>query len=236
MNRVDAIQRVIDRKKARIYLEIGFGHGDCFFNIKAPRKIVVDPVFTFPKKRTIKQYFRSLAGNIRNRYYSMTSDDFFKYDPERLFTAGLDVAFLDGLHTYRQALRDVTNTLRVLKDDGIIVIHDCNPRSAAEACPADSYREARDAKPAGWNGFWSGDVWKTIVYLRSVRSDLGVVVLDFDMGIGIITRKPGSGGRALNYQPEEIGNLDYENLEKDRVNMLNLKDAAYLDNVLNEIN
>ena len=50
MNRVHVIQELIDRKKAATYLEIGFGYGDAFLNIKAPRKTVVDPKFVILKK------------------------------------------------------------------------------------------------------------------------------------------------------------------------------------------
>lgn len=32
---------------------------------------------------------------------------------------------------------------------------------------------------------WSGDVWKSIVHLRSIRPDLRVAVLDCDSGVGI---------------------------------------------------
>ncbi len=82
------------------------------------------------------------------------------------------------LHTYTQVLRDVENILRYLRDDGVIVLHDCNPAHASIACPATSYADFR-AQIHWWRVFlgWSGDVWKAIVHLRSTRHDLRIAVL-----------------------------------------------------------
>ena len=65
----------------------------------------------------------------------MTSDEFFANEAAFLERRGIDVALIDGLHTYGQVVRDVENTLRYLRDDGIIVLHDCNPGRASVAPP-----------------------------------------------------------------------------------------------------
>ena len=59
MTRIDVIQSIVSRKKARNYLEIGFGNGDCFFSIKAPHKIAVDPKFFHSRKQKYKYYLRN---------------------------------------------------------------------------------------------------------------------------------------------------------------------------------
>ncbi|MGA8123581.1 MAG: class I SAM-dependent methyltransferase [Mycobacterium sp.] len=65
---------------------------------------------------------------------------------------------MDGLHTYRQVVRDVENTLRHLRDDGGIVLHDCNPAHASIACPATSYADFRaEHRWGGTSG--SGDLY-----------------------------------------------------------------------------
>ncbi|MBL7157256.1 MAG: class I SAM-dependent methyltransferase [Candidatus Omnitrophica bacterium] len=225
MNRVHVIQELIDRKKAETYLEIGFGYGDAFLNIKAPRKIVVDPKFVILKKRVLKYFAKNISKNIPNRYHRMTSDYFFERKQHILRRFPPDVIFVDGLHTHEQSLKDVFNALKFLNKNGIIVLHDCNPLSEAVAYPARSYREAKDACPSGWNGFWSGDVWKTAVYVRSKMTDLEMFVLDFDTGLGIITRK--KENNPLEFSEEKIERLSYADLEKDRARLLNVKDEEY---------
>ena len=72
--------------------------------------------------------------NLNARYYEMPSDEFFKQHAAGLFTQqAVDICLVDGMHEYHYALRDVENALRYLQQDGVIIMHDCNPASAAEA-------------------------------------------------------------------------------------------------------
>jgi SAM-dependent methyltransferase len=234
MTKETIIQEIINRKKAKTYLEIGTGNGDHFLKIRARRKIAVDPDLSSLKikKRKSKYYFRNIT-NLFNQYYEMTSDDFFKQEPEILQKYRLDFVFIDGLHSYEQALKDVLNSLRFLKEDGVIIMHDCNPASEAEAHPADSFEHAESLNLPGWNKYWCGDVWKTIVHLRANRSDLNIFVLDCDMGLGVITRAKQKG--TLKYSPEEIKNLSYKDLEYNREKILNLKSLQYFKEFLNKM-
>ncbi|NQT22907.1 MAG: class I SAM-dependent methyltransferase [Candidatus Omnitrophica bacterium] len=225
MNRVDLIQEIINKKKAKNYLEIGFGHGDCFFNIRASRKMVVDPEFVFLKKRTIKYFFRNLSKNLANKFYNMPSDDFFIKRSKILQDIRPDVVFVDGLHTFKQSLKDVNNAIKFINDDGVIVLHDCSPSCASEAYPAKSYAHAAQLNLKGWTGYWSGDVWKTPVYLRSLRGDLKVFVLDFDRGVGIVRK--GKEARPLEYTPTQIEAMTYHDLDTKRAELLNLKRPDY---------
>jgi len=220
MNRITIIQDIINRKKAKVYLEIGVNTGACFFEIKASRKIGVDPEFLIPKKQKLKYVFKNIS-NLSNRYYEMTSDDFFAMKGESLTKNRLDVVFIDGLHTFEQSLKDVLNSLKFLKEDGVIVMHDCNPASEANAIPASSLEHAISLNLPGCTGDWNGDVWRTVVYLRSNFLGLNIFVLDCDNGLGIITR--GEQKNILEYSPEMIKNLTYKDLKKDRKKLLNLK-------------
>ena len=49
----------------------------------------------------------------------MTSDKFFK-DNEKF-----DIIFIDGLHTFEQTIKDIDNSIKFLRDKGVILIHDC---------------------------------------------------------------------------------------------------------------
>ena len=113
----------------------------------------------------------------------MTSDDFFANEAAFLEQHPIDVALIDGQHSYMQVVRDVENTLRYLRDDGVIVLHDCNPPFALAGRPAASWDDfvAQQSGPLVI-GIWTGDVWKAIVHLRSTRDDLRVAVLKCDYG------------------------------------------------------
>lgn len=222
MKRTEVIQKIIDKIKARTYLEIGVSRGSNFFPIKIRRKIGVDPRFNFGSRKKIKWCCKNFY-NLRARYYEIGSDSFFALD--RL-NSGVDVVFIDGLHTHQQSLKDVENSLRYLNPRGVIIMHDCNPQSEAAACPAPPTNHAGVLNSQNWDGRWNGDVWKTICHLRSTRHDLNVFVLDCDQGLGIITQGKPEG--VLSFTPAQIDELLYKDLARDRKAFLNLKDESYL--------
>jgi len=233
IDRMYVIQEIINRKRAKRYLEIGVREGECFLKIKAPKKIAVDPHIAITPQKKRKYCLKNLS-NLFNKYVEMTSDDYFKGNHELLTGRSFDVVFIDGLHTYEQSLKDVHNSLRYLNEEGVIIMHDCNPQSEAAAYPAHSYQHAESLNIPGFTGEWNGDVWKTIVYLRSSRKDLNVFVLDCDQGLGVIVkRKPENG---LLYSPEEIHSLSYRELDSKRKHLLNLKSQEYFHEFLMTLN
>jgi SAM-dependent methyltransferase len=225
VNRIRAVQQALDGRGARIYLEIGASHGFAFRRITADEKIAVDPAFLLSARSRRLADAKARA----TQYFEMTSDAFFANEAAFLEWHGIDVALIDGLHTYRQVVRDVENILRYLRDDGVIVLHDCNPEHASIAYPAASYADFR-AQNRWWNLLWSGDVWKAIVYLRSTRHDLRIAVLNCDFGVGIIRK--GLAESPLSYSATQIEALNYADLAADREHLLNLKPPAYLDEFL----
>ena len=150
----------------------------------------------------------------------MASDEFFASPPPTCTTLGIDVAFVDGLHTYGQSLFDVENCLRYLNRNGVILLHDCNPPSEAAATVARSWEDVSKMNPPNWNGAWTGDVWKTIVHLRSCRADLNVGVMDCDFGIGVAFRNRQES--LLPYTPDNIQRLSYADLDEHRFAFLGL--------------
>lgn len=229
INRITVIQRFINRINARTYLEIGTSHGECFLKIIAPNKIAVDPV---TKINWIKRIFYDVGNisNLRSRYIQLTSDQFFMEEKHYLMKNGLDVVFIDGLHTYEQSLIDVQNALKFLNPGGVIVMHDCNPKDEISAFPGKSLHEVNQLNLKDWPNEWCGDVWKTIANLRSERSDLNIFVLDCDFGLGIITQ--GKPSNNLDFSKSKLKNLMYSDLEQDRENILNLMSVDYLEKFL----
>ena len=109
------LQKIIDTKKYKSYLEIGCFNDDLFNKIKCEKKIGVDPYS---------------GGTIRK-----TSDDFFNANDEKF-----DCIFIDGLHRYYQVKKDIDNSLKSLNENGIIILHDCLPNNYYEqAIPRSQY-------------------------------------------------------------------------------------------------
>jgi predicted O-methyltransferase YrrM len=113
------------------------------------------------------------------RLYKMTSDDFFATtDLKReLGRSHFDVAFIDGLHHFDQVLRDFINLEKHAGPNSVILIHDCLPINRRVA--------SRDRTTA----FWTGDVWKIIPCLQTVRPDLEIVTLPLPpSGVAVVRR------------------------------------------------
>jgi len=56
-------------------------------------------------------------------------------------------------------------------------------------------------------------------------ADFKMFVLNFDTGLGIITREKENS--PLEFSEEKIEKLSYADLEKDRARLLNIKDEEY---------
>lgn len=228
MRREVIIQAVIDRIHARTYLEIGVQRGKNFLAIKAKNKIAVDPKFIIGYLRRLK----NIKQFLRHSFIEKESDLFFEEDAKRLLKTGIDVAFIDGLHTYEQSLRDFDNCLKYLNSGGVIILHDCNPLWEGAGVKANSPEDARKIH-SNKIMEWNGDVWKTIVYIRSQYKDLNVFVLDCDHGVGIVYR--GVPESLLPFAHGEVANLTYEYFDSRRKELLNLKKPDYLQEFLTNL-
>ncbi len=154
-NRISFIHRALRKfpKDTAKYLEIGVFQNAVFDTIylSEKNKYGVDP---------------STGGNLR-----MTSDEFFSNN--KTF---FDVIFIDGLHHYEQCQKDCINSLKFLKSDGIIFLHDLLPQNADE-----------EHVPQ-MNKTWTGDVWKVGVEL-SMSKNLDFKIVNIDHGVGILKKK-----------------------------------------------
>jgi len=170
MNRYDIINELIKKYNYKTYLEIGVRNpDDCFNLINCETKHSVDPGYENNENQVDYQY---------------TSDTFFKLLENKglnlLTTYKWDVIFIDGLHISNQVEKDILNSLNHLSENGVIVLHDCNPHNLWMA--REDY--IIDGIAHGWNG----TVWKSIYKLRATRPDLFVCTVDTDYGIGIVKR------------------------------------------------
>ena len=84
--------------------------------------------------------------------------------------------------------------MKILKDDGFILVHDCLPRSIAhQAIPR-------------YRGSWNGDVWKSIVEIRA-NPHLDTVTCKIDFGVGVIRLRNNTD--LLHIQNNDFRNLKF---------------------------
>lgn len=228
MKKEVVIQSIIDKLGATTYLEIGVQRGKNFFAIRAPKKIAIDPHFMFGLMRRLKNVGQLFS----HTFCEMTSDAFFANEVAGRLPQGIDVAFIDGLHTYEQSLLDFQYCYKHLRPGGVILFHDCNPLTEEAGVKAWSPADAvqKTGKPVT---IWNGDVWKTIVHLRALHPELEVFTLNGDQGVGVARK--GTPESTLSFKAEEIDAIPYATFAARRQEMLNLKEPAYVDTFLKKL-
>lgn len=98
------INNIINDGKYENYLELGVAAGESWYEISCKNKIGVD---VYPRFNPIRQ---------------STTDNFFISNTEKF-----DVIFIDACHEKIHVMNDFINSLSVLSDNGIILLHDVNP-------------------------------------------------------------------------------------------------------------
>jgi len=150
------LARIHAALRPRFYVEIGVSQGASLRLARPPTFAAgIDP-------RPMLRHPLSAE----TRVFAETSDAFFAAWDTRPEIAGraIDLAFLDGLHSFEQTLRDFINVERRAAPGALVLVHDCLPPDAAAAARA----------PTG--SFWAGDVWKLIPILATHRPDLDMRV------------------------------------------------------------
>jgi SAM-dependent methyltransferase len=141
-------------KPHHTYLEIGTQRNVNYNVINAKFKIGVDPD---PNAKAT---------------FCGTSDEYFAL-PRVPF---VDVCFIDGLHHADQVKRDFDNTLKILKEGGVIIFHDTFPETIELT-----------SVPRAKKGRWLGDVYKFILELNTYTG-IDFRTLDFDNGCTVAWR------------------------------------------------
>jgi hypothetical protein len=186
--RWDIINFFIEKNNYKSYLEIGYYKGWSFDRIKCEMKTAVDPnPCKIPEQEKTKrgEIIEDEFGTI----HKLTSDEFFfakDVVDNRLRLAHennnllyeipkYEIIFVDGSHEYSQVMKDIGNSLRNLSDDGVIIMHDCNPPK---------YEHTTD----GIDGCWNGTVYKAAIELQAYYSNIDFYTIDTDWGIGVIKK------------------------------------------------
>ncbi|MGG5486102.1 class I SAM-dependent methyltransferase [Gaetbulibacter sp. PBL-D1] len=185
-----------------VYLEIGVRNPKTNFNkINSHVKFGVDPGYAF-KENPVD--------------FKMTSDEFFnQLEQGNVLSSNIkfDVIFIDGSHLAEQVDKDIENALKYIKEDGFIVMHDCNPPTQWHAREEIDYTFS----PAGTS--WNGTTWKAFVKWRS-SEDVTSCCIDADWGIGVLSPNK-SVGNTIKFTNVFF---EYNTFSKDRKRILNLID------------
>lgn len=149
------------------YLEVGVAAGETLFSVEAGEAVGVDPQPSFEETK--------LPAHVR--FFRATSDEFFRDHAEGPY---FDLIYLDGLHEWKQTLRDFQSSLHHLKAGGIIVIDDVFPTDPWSASP--DPQQVLKARAAGMvnHGRWYGDVYKVLMALAKMPSEFSYVTLGLD--------------------------------------------------------
>jgi hypothetical protein len=145
-----------------VYVEIGVRGGDSLALAPSTcRSIGIDPE---PK----------LAKEVKAELFEMTSDAFF--DSRPALDPGISLAFIDGLHTFEQTLKDFINVEARCLPSSVIMLHDCIPLDKASSTVPQKTL------------FYTGDVWKALLVLSECRPDLHMCIVPaWPSGIALIT-------------------------------------------------
>jgi predicted O-methyltransferase YrrM len=204
-NYANLLSRLHRRLRPETYVEIGVATG-ASMAIAGPdtRCIGIDPCPRVTAK---------ICG--RARLYPITSDEFFeRYDLfSELGVERLELAFIDGLHLFEQALRDFINLEKYADSQTVLLIHDCYPPTELSA--------ERERVMA----YWAGDVWRLIPCLLKYRPDLKVgVVPALPSGVGLVTNLNAASTVLTDNFDEivaEFAALSYTELDAGRQELLN---------------
>ena len=151
MTRTHILNFLVNSKGYKSYLEVGVQNVRNNFNrINCINKLGVDPA----------------VDDIN--VIPMTSDQFFDCN-QRTF----DLIFIDGLHEYDQVKKDLDNSLKILNDGGIIMLHDTLPEEEITTMVPRQTQQ------------WHGDVYKLVLDLNSYEN-VNFYTIDSDCGCTIV--------------------------------------------------
>lgn len=146
------------------YLEIGIWQGYNLERIKASTKTGVDP-----KPKCLPTF------QPNTKIFKGTSDVFFSH---RDNTKHYSVIFIDGFHDAIQVYCDLSNALRVLTPDGLIVVDDVWPENYVASKRWVDLSQEEKLKVNKHALTWRGDIYKLILYLQNEPFLVSSISLD----------------------------------------------------------
>jgi hypothetical protein len=153
----DWLSRFHELLQPKFYVEIGVASGMSICLARPPTcAIGVDPA------PCISAPFAT-----ETHVFTETSNDFFARGRLNGFLGDqpLELAFIDGEHSFEQSLLDFINLERFCGAHSVILLHDTYPLNEATQERVQRTR------------FYTGDVWKTVFCLKNFRPDLEIFTI-----------------------------------------------------------
>jgi len=178
------------------YLEVGVFKGITFSEIRAHRKVAVDPKF----------HFDVPPPSPDTEFHEVPSDIYFaNVARESVF----DVIFLDGLHTFEQTYRDFCNAVLHVHPGSIIVIDDTIPSDPYSAIRDQRLAVTTREKHGGKGRAWHGDTYKTVLAIHDFFPSFSyATVMDDGNPQSVVWRQSRNTNPAFE-RFEQIGQVDY---------------------------
>lgn len=141
LNHIEMIEYYVRLIKPNDFIELGVQFGE------ATKKIIPHVHGTYHavdiQRSSNIDYFEKNYSNFK--FYTMSTDDFFKDLKEKGINLNLEMAFIDACHTFEATYRDFLNVREHLVNDGIIFMHDMYPKDLESSQPelsGDCYKTA----------------------------------------------------------------------------------------------
>ncbi|HXR36957.1 MAG TPA: class I SAM-dependent methyltransferase [Candidatus Binataceae bacterium] len=189
---------------ARRYLEIGVAEGNTFRDVEIAERTAVDPHFRFDTNELANEF---------TRFVKDTSDGFFAAEP---LSPPYDIVYIDGLHTFEQVVRDISNTLLRTHRRSVVVLDDTVPSDVYSALwDQESANRYRTAALGGTTYAWHGDVYKAVFYIHDFWPSLNYrTITDAGNPQTLVWRAVGGNRQPLFNNLERISRLNYFDLQE----------------------
>lgn len=192
--------------RPQVYVEIGIFKGDTLRLAEPPTIAVgVDPAPDTPGHWAAETHI-----------FPMTSARFFAQEELKKICAPdqLGLAFIDGLHLFEQTLQDLLDLEPYAGPGTVFALHDTIPLNRETAARVRATE------------FHTGDVWKTVAFLREQRPELEILTIRAaPTGLTLI-RGLGTKGAAVpgpdEGQVRRYAGLDWSYFEAHHGEFLNL--------------
>jgi hypothetical protein len=145
----------------------------------------------YPKKVRLIYRSSEISNNLEGKTFhtaSHSSSDFLNL----IYQMGngspiFDTIFIDSWHSYSASSMDLTGAWRLLRPNGFLVVHDCNPPSMEAACPDFV------------TGEWCGETYRAYIDFLCLRPDASFLTVDTDYGCGVVQKLASSQNSADSY-------------------------------------
>lgn len=181
-NKAEIINRIIQENNYTDYLELGYHDGENFNKIECENKISVD---------------------INGKADFNDGDLAFFEQNENTF----DCVFIDSLHECEHVRKVISESLKCLSEDGVIILHDTIPHSK------EMQEVPRNTKE------WTGNVYKAVVGFRMKYPNIKLETYRSDYGLSVLY----PNGKKVKSHFEKI-ELSYEEFKSNEVELINIVD------------